>query len=162
ITSRVMVLELNVARLNGVLEGGTPQERFNNFFQRIRRPQEFLNILKEYPVLARYVVSTIDHWVRFSLEFLDHLCADWLEIKNTLAPAADPGLLSALQIGSGDRHSEGSSVLIVIFSSVFKAVYKPRSLSVDVHFSRLLEWLNERSDHPESNTLKVIDLATQG
>jgi hypothetical protein len=28
ITSRVMVLELNVARLSGVLEGDTPQERF--------------------------------------------------------------------------------------------------------------------------------------
>ena len=162
ITSRVMVLELNVARLSGVLEGDTPQERFNHFFQRIRRPEEFRKILKEYPVLARNVVSTIDHWVRFSLEFLEHLCDDWIEIKDTLAPAGDPGLLSALQIGSGDRHREGRSVVIVSFSSGFKAVYKPRSLSVDVHFSRLLEWLNERGDHPKYKTLKVIDRATHG
>ena len=162
ITSRAMVLELNVARLSGVLEGDTPQERFNHFFQRIRRPEEFLKILKEYPVLARNVVSTIDHWVRFSLEFLDHLCADWLEIKARLASAGEPGLLSALQIGSGDRHREGRSVVIVSFSSGFKAVYKPRSLSVDVHFSRLLEWLNERGDHPKYQTLKVIDRATHG
>lgn len=162
ITSRVMVLELNVARLSGLLEGDTPQQRFDSFFQRIRRPQEFLNILKEYPVLARTIVSTIDHWVKFSLEFLDHLCADWLLIKDVLAPAGETGLVSALQIGSGDRHREGRSVVIVSFSSGFKAVYKPRSLSVDVHFSRLLEWLNERGDHPKYQTLKVIDLPTHG
>ena len=162
ITSRVMVLELNVARLNGVLKGDTPQERFNHFSKRIRRPREFLNLLKEYPVLARHVVTTIDHWVRFSLELLNHLCADWLSIKETLSPAAEPGLLSALHIGSGDRHREGRSVVIAIFSKGFKAVYKPRSLSIDAHFSGLLEWLNERGAHPKFETLKVIDRGTHG
>jgi len=36
VTGRVMVLELNVARLSGLLNGDTPQERFNHFLQRIR------------------------------------------------------------------------------------------------------------------------------
>ncbi|HEV8487000.1 MAG TPA: type 2 lanthipeptide synthetase LanM family protein [Blastocatellia bacterium] len=162
ITSRVMVLELNVARLNGVLEGDTPQARFNHFLRRVRQPQEFLNILKEYPVLARHLVATIDHWVTFTLEFLNHLCADWLSIMETLSPATEPGLLSSLHIGSGDRHREGRSVVIATFSSGFKAVYKPRSLSVDVHFSQLLEWLNERGDHPKYQTLRVIDRPSHG
>src|SRR4030095_1805558 len=117
---------------------------------------------KEYPVLARNLVSAIDHWARFTLEFLEHLCADWLEIRNTLSPESDPGLLSSVQTGSGDRHREGRSVVIAGFSSGFKVVYKPRSLSVDVHFSRLLEWLNERGDHPKYQTLKVVDRETHG
>jgi type 2 lantibiotic biosynthesis protein LanM len=113
-------------------------------------------------VLARHLVATIDHWVTFTLEFLNHLCADWLSIIETLSPASDPGLLSSVQIGSGDRHRKGRSVVIVTFSSGLKTVYKPRSLSVDVHFSRLLEWLNERGDHPKFQTLRVIDRPTHG
>jgi lantibiotic modifying enzyme len=32
---RTMVLELNVARLQGLLEGNTQQERFQSFLQRL-------------------------------------------------------------------------------------------------------------------------------
>ena len=32
-----MVLELNVARLQGLLQGDTPEERFQSFLQRLRQ-----------------------------------------------------------------------------------------------------------------------------
>ena len=35
----------------------------------------------------------IDHWVTFSLEFLQHLCADWEAIRTTFSPENDPGVL---------------------------------------------------------------------
>lgn len=35
--SRTMVLELNVARLQGLLSGNTPEERFQSFLQRLRQ-----------------------------------------------------------------------------------------------------------------------------
>src|SRR5262245_51535945 len=37
--NRVIVLELNVARLEGVLSGDTPQERFASFAQRLSDPE---------------------------------------------------------------------------------------------------------------------------
>jgi hypothetical protein len=53
--TRTLVLELNVARLRGVLKGETPTERFESFTQLLTDHEYALSILQEYPVLARQV-----------------------------------------------------------------------------------------------------------
>ena len=157
LTARTMVLELNVARMQGLLDGETPEERFLSFIERMRQRDVMLDLLKEYPVLARQLVIRVENWVRYSLEFLEHLCADWPEICATLTPGSDPGQLSQVSTGAGDTHRGGRSVVITSFSNGFKLVYKPHSLKVDVHFGELLQWLNERGSHAPFRTLKVIE-----
>jgi type 2 lantibiotic biosynthesis protein LanM len=162
IVNRTLVLELNVARLQGQLEGNTTQERFYSFIKRLRQREEALTLLQEYPVLARQAVTCIDQWVEFSLEFLQHLSTDWELIRTTFSIDHDLGLLLELEGNAGDSHRGGRSVLIAKFSSDFKIVYKPRSLAIDVHFQKLLTWLNNRGDHPPFRTLKVLDRSTYG
>jgi hypothetical protein len=89
VLGRTMVLELNVARLQGLLEGNTAEERFLSFLQRVRQHSTALALLQEYPVLARQLMIRIDHWIRFSLEFLQHLCADWATIRTTFSSEND-------------------------------------------------------------------------
>ena len=161
-SSRTIALEVQVARLQGGLQGDTPQERFYSFFQQLRQPEQVLSLLKEYPVLARQLTICIDQWVTFSLEFLQHLCADWQAIQTTFCPESDPGQLVAVQGGAGDTHRGGRSVVIAQFSSGFKLVYKPRSLATDVHFQQLLTWLNERGDQPPFRTLKILNRDAHG
>ncbi len=160
--SRTMVLELNVARLQGQLQGNTSEERFFSFLQRLHDRDVALSLLQEYPVLARQLVICTDRWVNFSLEFLQHLCADWDAIRTTLTPENNPGVLVQIDSSAGDKHRGGRSVIVATFSSGFKVVYKPKSLAVDVHFQELLTWLNERGNHPPFRTLKVIDRTTYG
>jgi len=162
LTNRTMVLELNVARLQGLLEGETAEERYRSFGERLQRPEFLLSVLEEYPVLARQLLLRIDQWVSFSLEFLNNLCEDWSEIKQTFCDDTEPGELSAVSIGAGDTHRNGRSVAIASFSSGFGLVYKPRSLSVDVHYAKLLAWLNEKGDHPAFRILRTIDRKTHG
>ncbi|BAY89921.1 MULTISPECIES: type 2 lanthipeptide synthetase LanM family protein [unclassified Tolypothrix] len=153
---RTMVLEINVARLQGLLNGDTPQERFQNFIANLRQPSQALALLQEYPVLTRQIKICIDHWVLFSLEFLRHLCADWSDICKLFSPENQPGVLIELQGSAGDSHRGGRSVLIAKFSSGLQIVYKPRTLAVDVHFQELLTWLNDRGTHPPFQTLKIL------
>ena len=160
--SRTLVLELNVARLQGLLQGDAPEERFHSFIQRLRQPEVALAILQEYPVLARQIMQRIDHWVNFSLEFLERLCDDWSMIRATFSPENDPGLLTQVSGGVGDGHRGGRSVLIAEFHSGFRIVYKPKSLAVDVHFQELLVWLNRRSDHVSLRTLNILNRGTYG
>src|SRR5262245_31849958 len=47
----VTVLELNVARLEGVLEGDTPEQRFASYFERLRNPEIAQRLWDEYVVL---------------------------------------------------------------------------------------------------------------
>jgi type 2 lantibiotic biosynthesis protein LanM len=160
--SRTMVLELNIARLQGHLKGDTPAERFQSFGERLRQRNTALNLLQEYPVLARQLAICIDQWVTFSLEFLHHLCSDWEAIRANFSAENDPGSLIALDSSVGDRHRGGRSVSIAKFSSGFQLVYKPKSLAVDIHFQEFLVWLNQRSDLPAFRTLKVLDQGTYG
>jgi type 2 lantibiotic biosynthesis protein LanM len=159
---RTMVLELNVARLQGLLNGDTAEERFESFLQRLQERDVAIALLQEYPVLARQLKIRIDHWVNFSLEFLYHLCADWQAIRATFSSENDAGLLVEINGGEGDQHRGGRAVLVANFSSGFQIVYKPKSLAVDVHFQELLTWINQKSDRPPFRTLKILDRGTYG
>ena len=162
ILGRTAILELNVARLQGLLSGDTPQERFRSFLQRLQQPEVMTALLEEYPVLARQLVITVDRWLNFSLEFLEHLCQDWDAICSTLNLEKNPGILVKIDGGKGDTHRGGRAVLIAQFSSGFQVVYKPRALSVDIHFQQLLDWLNQHGNHSPFRTLKVIDRGNHG
>jgi len=160
--ARTMVLELNVARLQGRLSGDTPEARFQSFLELIRQPDVALALLQEYPVLARQLAVCIDQWADYTLEFLQNLCADWEAIRDTFSPEEDPGLFVQIDGGMGDSHRGGRSVLIARFSSGFQIVYKPRPMAVDAHFQELLAWLNDQGAPQPFRTLKVLDRSSYG
>lgn len=164
--SRALVLELNVARIQGLLPGDTPAERFGAFVERLRDRETAAAILCEYPVLARAAAEDLDLWVEASLEVLDHLAADWADLVAAFFGGNNPGPLSSLGGGAGDRHRGGREVRILSFTGGGKLVYKPRPLAVDIHFQEILAWLNEklneRGDHPAFRTLRVLDRGDHG
>ncbi len=160
-TARVMVLELNVARLEGLLEGRTPQERFNSFLYRLRDPEVASRLLREYPVMTGQILNHLDRWSAFSLEFLRHFCDDWESLRSTFF-SADPGALVKVQSGAGDTHRSGRSVIILSLATGARIVYKPRSLAVEEHFQQLLGWLNLRGAEPAFHSLKSLDRTDHG
>jgi type 2 lantibiotic biosynthesis protein LanM len=160
--ARTMVLELHVARLEGVLEGETPEARFQSFVQRLQHDGTTLDLLLQYPVLARQLVTCVDQWVSASLAFLARLCGDWPLIRETFPALTDCGPLVALEGGAGDLHRGGLSVHIAHFQSGARLVYKPRSLRVDVHCQELLAWLDDRAAGLRFRTLAVLDRGTHG
>ncbi len=121
-----------------------------------------LPLLEEYAVLARALVLMVEQWLAFSLEVLERLCADWLEIREQLLPVDDDCLLEEVESEAGDRHRDGRSVLLLKFSSESRLVYKPKSLAIDQHFQELLQWLNAYGASPAFQTLKVLDKGTYG
>ena len=157
-----LILELNVARLQGVLTGENSQERFLSFIQRLKNPQVQLALWEEYPVLARQVLETINRWVENSLEFIQHLNQDWENICYQFQPPVNPGKLIKVKRGEGDSHNDGKSVIILEFSSGWQLVYKPRSLAVDEHFQQLLLWLNAKGFKPNFQTLNILNCNNYG
>ena len=160
--SKTIVLELNVARVQGRLQGETPEERFQCFLQQLGQHENMLSLLEEYPVLARQLVETLGRWLICELELLERLCADWEQIQAIFLPAGDPGVLIEIQQGAGDTHRGGHSVTILTWSSGFRLVYKPRAMTTDIHFQELLTWLNTRGQQPAFRTLTIIDKQEYG
>lgn len=160
--TRTLILELNVARVQGHLRGETPEQRFDYFLQQLAQPTQMLTLLEEYPVLARQMVEIIERWVTCELEFLQRLCADWDEICRVFSPGEDPGLLREIHEGAGDLHQGGHSVSILTWSSGLRLVYKPRPLAMDVHFQTLLTWLNAHGCQPTLRTYALLDKGNYG
>lgn len=159
---RTMVLELNVARVQGLLKGDTSEERFQSFIDRINEPQIRLELLSEYPVLGRQAVSALDQCLRCSLEFLERWCADWPAIHAAFCSGEEPGPLTRIEADAGDRHRDGRAVWIVHCRSGFQVVYKPKPMAVDQHFQELLQWLNAKGASPPFRPLRVIDRGNYG
>jgi len=155
--SSTIVLELNVARMQGNLEGDTPQARFQHFLSRLAHSKHMLPLLEEYVVLARFSTETIDRWVTCELELLNRLCADWHEIVALFTPDSDPGQLVNVEIAGGDSYRGGRMVMLLTWSSGFRLVYKPRSLATDMHFQELLAWLNCQGFQPAFRLLNILN-----
>lgn len=162
IVNRTLVLELNVARLRGLLQGETSEDRFQSFLKQIRQRDTATALLQEYPVLARQLMICVNNWVGFSLEFLDRLCADWEAIQSAFASGIETGPLVEIKSNAGDKHRGGRSVAIARFDSGFQIVYKPRPLAADAHFQELLNWLNNSGSHPQFRLLKILDRGRYG
>jgi type 2 lantibiotic biosynthesis protein LanM len=165
ILSRTLVLELHVARLQGVLGGETPEERFAAFVARLRDPRAAEALLREYPVLARQALLDLDMFREATAEVFSHLAADWPDIVERFFAGQDPGPLTALGGGAGDRHRRGRAVRILTFASGARLVYKPRPLAVEAHFQELLAWVNAQDGDFASlglRTLAVLDRGGHG
>ncbi|HEY4384943.1 MAG TPA: type 2 lanthipeptide synthetase LanM family protein, partial [Ktedonobacteraceae bacterium] len=160
--TRPLILELHIARLQGQLTGMSGEERMADFLRQLSQPEQLRAFLLEYPVLARYLITIIEHWASYSLEFLRHLCIDWRDICTTFAQGTDPGSLQEIQDNSGDNHNRGRSVLLLRFSSGLRLVYKPRSLRLDKHFQELLSWINEHGISQQLRAINVIDRDSYG
>jgi type 2 lantibiotic biosynthesis protein LanM len=160
--AKTLVLELSVARLRGMLQGATPGERFANFIKRLSCRDTALQLLSEYPVLARRLIACIDHWVSFSTEFLEHLAVDSCELAKVFNNGTRFGELASAEAGAGDTHRRGKSVMIARFEGGLELVYKPRSIAVDLHFQDFLHWVNRKGANPQLRTLKALDREDHG
>jgi type 2 lantibiotic biosynthesis protein LanM len=156
ITFRVLTLELNVARMLEELQGDTSEERFANFIANISAPAKALEIFKEYPVMARQLVESVNKWVNTSFELLKRFHSDWELICKTFDIEPSESLQKILK-ASPDLHNKGQSVLILQFDSGKKIVYKPRTLRLDEHFAELINYLNDLGAEPRFKALKIID-----
>jgi lantibiotic modifying enzyme len=119
--NRVLILELNVARLEGRLSGDTPQERFLSFAERLSDTEVSGQLLHEYSELREQVANCLEKWTGFSLEFLEHACQDWAAIEGSVVGGA-PGLIVGVEGGAGDTHRNGRSVMIATLSSGARVV----------------------------------------
>jgi type 2 lantibiotic biosynthesis protein LanM len=160
--SPVLVLELNIARMQGQLQGETPETRFESYTQTLAQPEAPARLLKEYPVMARQVTTALRHWIDFKLDFMRQLGADWAELGQLFNAGASLGQLIELDSNLGDGHRGGKMVLMAKFSSGVQLVYKPRSLGADLHFQELLNWVNARGSHPAFRTLHILSKAEHG
>ncbi len=123
---------------------------------------KLLDFFREYPVLARLVITVIDFWVDGNAELLKRLESDWFEIQKIFQAGKELGQVLEIQPNLSDRHHNGRSVTAVTFASGLNLVYKPKNLKLEQAYIKLIDWLNKYGVPLPFKLFKVLDCSTYG
>ncbi|CYU92351.1 type 2 lanthipeptide synthetase LanM family protein [Streptococcus suis] len=138
ITYRTLILELNIAKEINILEGDSREERYNYFVEK-HINDRFWNILDEYPVMFRLMVTTVENWRAATSEFIHHFYSDFEELKEVYSIS---NIIEKVDLSISDSHNNGKSVIIVQTTNG-KIVYKPRNLDLDNKFQNTVTLFNK-------------------
>jgi type 2 lantibiotic biosynthesis protein LanM len=113
-------------------------------------------LFADYPILSQIVDQTIDLWVESIREFIERLHDDIAELAITFNGGRSLGILQRVVTDLGDRHHDGKAAFLLTFESAVRIVYKPKDLSVDLAFDRLLDWCNATNISLPFRLLKIL------
>lgn len=148
--SRLLVLELNAARVTGRLSGENSEQRWQQFLE-LSSQQSFWNELAtHYPSLLRRTGAIVRKRCSATLRFARRWTADRHRLEGLCAGGA--GELNELSFGAGDSHRGGSTVAIA-HGDGSSVVYKPRSLASDSALRGFVAWLAD--DHGSALSIRV-------
>lgn len=161
ISLKVLISELNIARITNMLEGSTTEERFQYFTKHSLNNREYiLDLFNSYPVMARLMVEAVNRFLNVYIEAIDRFLQDRHDISESMN--VELSLLTEIEGEVGDSHNGGRTVMIFVFSNGIKLVYKPRKLAIDRHFQEFISWINSKGfSHPLS-TMNILDRGLYG
>ncbi|MEA9563586.1 MULTISPECIES: type 2 lanthipeptide synthetase LanM family protein [unclassified Xanthomonas] len=139
--TRLLLLELNAARVNARLDGDSAEERWTAFQQLTCKPDYWQSLAPHYPGLAERVDTLVSHRCAAALMFANRWCNDRHLLPTLLH--ATCGLLLEVTFGAGDSHCGGQSVVLVRCTGG-PLVYKPRSVAIDLALAQFVQALGEK------------------
>ncbi|WP_368650816.1 type 2 lanthipeptide synthetase LanM family protein [Bacillus inaquosorum] len=138
---KTMVLEINLAREQSLLQGDCPESRFDYFNNVLLKSKEFLiylysdylemfNLLnKRTKDIINFIISIISHTNRYAKYLKTVFNINFEKIEH-------------INAGGGDSHCGAKSVSIILFDTGDKLVYKPRNMDLEQNFNRFIDWIN--------------------
>ncbi|WP_019503703.1 type 2 lanthipeptide synthetase LanM family protein [Pleurocapsa sp. PCC 7319] len=141
------------------LQDSVSDELYQNFVNGLTTGR-LLAFFKKYSVLARLVSVTIDFWVEATSEFIRRLKSDLPIIEQTFLKDTDQ--VVSIKPCLSDSHNQGRYVMALTFASGLNLIYKPKNLSLEVAYFKLLNWLNAEKSLLPLRLLKVINRSTHG
>lgn len=139
--NRVLVKDLTEQKQQGYLEGHSPEARFSYYANVLLMDKSYLlRFYQKYDALLALLVQTVVNQLAFFKEVIlqtKHRCLD-------ICSLVTKPVIGIVGFGGdlGDSHNNGKSVLVIHFNDGQKVIYKPRSLSLEVTFNKLLQQIN--------------------
>lgn len=128
------------------------------------RADGFLELLHEYPVLARLLCESIEQWIKSTSQFCLRFEHDFADLKAFFGWRVEgpAGAIAQLRTSLSDRHEGGQTVIECILHSGERVFYKPRSLRPEIAFYKFVDWLNKRGLAHDLKVLQALDRSTHG
>ncbi|HEY0639677.1 MAG TPA: DUF4135 domain-containing protein, partial [Pseudonocardiaceae bacterium] len=133
---RVLVLELNAARVTGRLTAADPAARWDEWVEQATRPGYWESLDARYPTLRPRVRQLADGRCSAAVELARRFAADRAAIAG-LPGAGDEPELTAVSFGAGDAHLGGRTVALLTLTGG-SVVHKPRPVAIDAALAGFL------------------------
>jgi lantibiotic modifying enzyme len=140
--------------------GNEPAQRAD-FTRRLSDPQASWQLLEQYPLLGRLLLTVTIDGLRFVRQLIDRLAADLAQLSLHFADGQALGRLTGIRQLS-ETAMVGQAVMSVAFEGDRTVIYKPRSMAVDQHFHDLLGWLNAHGFSTPFYIPTILDRGTHG
>jgi type 2 lantibiotic biosynthesis protein LanM len=150
--SRLLVLELNAARVTGRLSGENSEQRWHDFLELSSQQSFWDNLATNYPTLSSRVDAIVRQRCMSILRFAQRWSADRRRLQGLCA--VDPSEIHELSFGAGDSHRGGATVTIVRGEG-WSVVYKPRSLAIDRALHDFVAEFGDDHNDEHGNALNV-------
>jgi type 2 lantibiotic biosynthesis protein LanM len=154
--SRVLLLELNAARVSGRLTAEDPAGRWTEFLKIADDLEFWRSVGSRYPSLQQRLDTVMGHRADAAVTLARRFAADRSAL--TQLTTTDPGELRHVDFGAGDSHRGGQSVAILELADG-KVVYKPRPVDVDEALAQLLTTV--LPDVPAATRIRVPEVVTR-
>lgn len=142
---KAITLEINMQREKGLLLGNTTEDRYKYFISKYENPEDILNFFDKYPVLARVLVEMTTMFIKNTIEVFDHINEDKIKLKSHFHIDEKDFIIDTIYYGLGDSHNGNKTVMTLAFENNRKILYKPKNLHVNIAFSKLCDYLNDRA-----------------
>jgi len=155
--SRLLVLELNAARVTGRLSGESSEQRWQHFLELSSRQSFWDDLASNYPSLLSRVDAIVRNRCIATLRFAQR----WTDDRRLLEGLCngDPSDLQELNFAAGDSHRGGLTVTKVRGEG-WRLVYKPRSLAIDTALRGFVAELG--NDHGSALNVRVPEIIDCG
>ena len=149
-TNRVLLLELNAARLSGRLTASDAAGRWREWQEMAADPAYWQSLSAHYPTLLTRLGHMIGNRCAAAADFAVRFAAD----RSAFAPllGGNPGDLVEVGFGAGDSHNGGHTVTLVRCDGG-RLVYKPRPVTVDAALNGFLAEV--LADEPAATRIRV-------
>jgi type 2 lantibiotic biosynthesis protein LanM len=139
---RTLLEELYRRRSAGLLTGGTPQERYRAFREWTNSASGHAELVGRYPGLYGEAARR----VRAAAAYLRHVLAELERNRERLSarmPRIPPeAKVRGIEMGMGDTHNGGRSVLRLRFDQGAPVLYKPRPMEAEAGYNAVIRRLN--------------------
>lgn len=145
---RVLILEINVLRMNGTLIGNSHEERAKYFTDVMLKDKKYVgNIYNEYYSLVEVLRIIAEEYFEFVLEIVTNTKNEWDEISKKIFNDKEIKLIESVTTELGDTHKGGKTVATIKFSDGCKLIYKPRTLRLEEGYQSLLGFFEKNIDN---------------
>lgn len=146
VSAKVLVQEVKRLHAKSELGDGESSEQFKMYEEKVLNDKLYRQeMFQLYPVLFEKLALKTKMFLEFYKDIIENVLSVWEELQ-----ISDGITLDRIVLGQGDTHNYGKSVAKLLFSNQSIYIYKPRELTVDVAFNKLLKkyntWVGEGQD----------------